>query len=164
MHVSGSSSRPCNVELAEEYIRTSSAHHTMAENSTTSKFRANIDDSKRQRNSRKDFNKLIMMDVEAQAAKRRKSSPQDRPNPASTNSNSSHEAHQSHRAAEFKDFMPTTARDRYEHKALGRLLSGGLRDKEHKEGRLLLTLNDRTSECRPASTSHASRLPDWDSR
>jgi len=164
MHVSGSSSRPFDVELAEEYGSTSSAHHTMAESSTTSKFRANTDDSKRQRNSRKYFNKLIMMDVEAQAAKRRNTSPQDRPNPASTNSISSHEAHQRQRAAEFKDFTPTTARDRYEHKALGRLLSGGLRDKEHKEGRLLLTLNDRTSECRPASTSNASRLPDWDSR
>ena len=164
MHVSGSSSRPCNVELAEEYGSTSSAHHTMAESSTTSEFRANTDDSKRQGNSRKDFNKLIMMDVVAQAAKRRRTSPQDRPNPASTNSTSSHEARQNQRAAEFKDFMPTNARERNEHKALGRLLSGGHRDKEHQSGKLQLTLNYRTSECRPASTSHASRLPDWDSR
>ena len=96
--------------------------------STDLEFRANIVDTKRQRNQRKDFNKLIQLDIEAQAAKRTRTS-QDKPNLASTNSTSSHEVRQSQRAAEFKDIMPTNARERNEHNALFRLLSGGHRDK-----------------------------------
>ena len=117
--------------------------------STDLEVRANVDDSKRQRTQRKDFNKLIQLDIEAQAAKRRRTS-QDKPNLASTNSTSSHEVRQSQRAAEFKDIMPTNARGRNEHHALFRLLSGGHRDNELHAGRQHHTLNDRTSEFRPA--------------
>ena len=154
MHESGSSSgNPFFVELAEEYRSTSSAQHTMAEGSTTMKVCANTEDNMKQNYSRKDFNKLIKLDVEAQAAKRRKTAPQDCPNPASKNSDHGQKAHQSTRTVEFKDFSSSNPARRHEHKALERLLSGGIRDKEYKEGRLLLHTEGTTSECKPASTT-----------
>ena len=152
-HESGSSScSPINVELAEEYISTSSAKHTMAKNSTNSKVCANPEDSMKQNLSRKDLNKLILRDMEAEAAKRRKISPQDTPNPPSKNSDHGQEVHQSTRTMEFKDFGSSIPARRHEHKALERLLSGGVKNKEDNGGRLLLHTGGRTSECMPAST------------
>ena len=134
--------------------------------STSSDFRANEGDSTRLRIQRSDFNKLIQQDIEAQAisaAKRRRTS-QEKPNLASKSSIISHDVRQSQRAAEFKDNMPTNARERTEHGALFRLLSGGHRDNELPAGRLHRILSGGTTEFGSASTSHAGRLPDWDSR
>ena len=130
----------------------SSSSPAMAESSTTSKVRAYTDQNMMKVYSRNDFNKHIMFDVETQAAKRRKTSMQESLTHASKNSNHGQEVHKNTRTVEFKDFGSSSSARRREHKALGRLLSAGCRDKEYNEGRLLLHTDGSTSECMPAST------------
>jgi len=151
-HLSSSSRDPMGVELAEEYRSTPSAASIMARSPTIQLSRANEIHTTKDNLKRKDFDKQIQRDIERQAARPGKTTRtcEERPNHAKTNlgsiggdlhnqcdntsstarptSGNKDEGHQRPCRSEFKN-----ARQKTDHEAILRLLSGGASDSKPPE-------------------------------